>query len=49
MQIDRGVADGFLKPEHRVMVEVVARVDEIFDAIARWQGPPVSKWLTPAP
>ena len=49
MQIDRGVADGFLKPEHRVMVEIVSRVDEIFDAIARWQGPPVSKWLTPAP
>ena len=48
-QIDRGVADGFLKPEHRTMVEVVARVDDIFDAIARWQGPPVSKWLTPQP
>ena len=48
-QIDRGVADGFLKPEHRVMVEIVSRVDEIFDAIARWQAPPVSKWLTPPP
>ena len=45
----RGVADGFLKPEHRVMVEIVSRVDEIFDAIARWQAPPVSKWLTPPP
>ena len=40
-QIDRGVADGFLKPAHRAMVEVVSRVDEIFDAIARWQAPPV--------
>ena len=48
-QIDRGVADGFLKSEHRVMVEIVSRVDEIFDAIARWQAPPVSKWLTPPP
>ena len=48
-QIDRGVADGFLKPEHRVMVEIVSRVDEIFDAISRWQAPPVSKWLTPPP
>jgi uncharacterized protein (TIGR00730 family) len=48
-QIDRGVADGFLKPEHRTMVEVVERVDDVFDALARWQGPPVSKWLTPPP
>ena len=48
-QIDRGVADGFLKPAHRAMVEVVSQVDEIFDAIARWQAPPVSKWLAPPP
>ena len=48
-QIDRGVADGFLKPAHRAMVEVVSSVDEIFDAIERWQAPPVSKWLTPRP
>jgi uncharacterized protein (TIGR00730 family) len=48
-QVDRGVADGFLKPEHRVMVEIASRVDEIFDAIARWQAPPVSRWLTPTP
>ena len=48
-QIDRGVADGFLKPAHRAMVEVVPCVDEVFDAIARWQAPPVSKWLSPPP
>ncbi|MFO1302966.1 MAG: TIGR00730 family Rossman fold protein [Burkholderiales bacterium] len=48
-QIDRGVADGFLKPEHRTMVEIVTRVHDVFDAIARWQGPPVSKWLAPPP
>ena len=48
-QIDRGVADGFLKPAHRTMVEVVSSVEEIFDAIDRWQAPPVSKWLTPRP
>jgi uncharacterized protein (TIGR00730 family) len=48
-QIDRGVCDGFLRPEHRVMVEVVSRVDEIFDAIARWRGPVVDRWLTPPP
>ena len=48
-QIDRGVADGFLKPEHRAMIEVVDRVDDVFDAIARWQAPPVAKWLAPPP
>ena len=48
-QIDRGVADGFLKPEHRAMVEIVSEVDEIFEAFARWQAPPVSKWLAPPP
>jgi len=48
-QIDRGVADGFLKPEHRAMVEVVSRVEAIFDALERWQAPPISKWLSPPP
>jgi hypothetical protein len=48
-QIDRGVVDGFLRPEHRTMVEVVPRVGDIFDALARWYGPPVSKWLAPPP
>lgn len=48
-QIDRGVADGFLKAEHRAMVEIVSRVDEIFDALRRWQAPPVSKWQAPPP
>lgn len=48
-QIDRGVADGFLRPEHCEMVEVVADVDAVFDAIARWRGPSVSKWLASPP
>jgi uncharacterized protein (TIGR00730 family) len=48
-QIDRGVADGFLKPEHRAMVEIVSRVDDVFDALERWQAPPISKWLAPPP
>ena len=46
---DRGVADGFLKPEHRTMVEIVTRVADVFPAIERWRGPPVSKWLAPPP
>jgi uncharacterized protein (TIGR00730 family) len=49
-QIDRGVADGFLKPEHRTMLAVVTSIDEIFAAIDGWQAPPISKWLLgPAP
>ena len=48
-QVDRGVADGFLKPTHRAMVEVVADVDDIFDTIARWHAPPLSKWLEKPP
>jgi hypothetical protein len=49
-QIDRGVEDGFLKAEHRTMLAVVTAVDDVFPALANWQGPDISKWLlTPAP
>ena len=48
-QIDRGVADGFMKPEHRTMLEVVTDVGAVFQALARWQAPPVSKWLVDEP
>jgi len=48
-QVDRGVADGFLKPEHKAMLEVVTEVDAIFGAIDRWRAPPVAKWLTAPP
>ncbi len=49
-QIDRGVADGFLKHEHRTMLAVVTSIDDIFAAIDGWQAPPISKWLLgPAP
>jgi len=49
MQIDRGVSDGFLKPDHKAMVEVVDDVAAVFDAIARWRSPPTAKWLTTPP
>ena len=48
-QLERGVADGFLKPEHKTMLEVVTDVDSVFDAIAQWRGPPVAKWLAAEP
>lgn len=44
-QIDRGVDDGFLKPEHRTMLARVSTVDEAFAAIASWQAPPALRWL----
>lgn len=47
-QIDRGVADGFLRPEHRAMVVVVTDIDDIFPALDAWPPPPVAKWLLPA-
>ncbi|MCC6868755.1 MAG: TIGR00730 family Rossman fold protein [Burkholderiales bacterium] len=45
MQVDRGVADGFLRREHRAMIEVVAAVDDVFPALARWQTSPAAAWL----
>jgi len=50
MQIDRSVADGFMKPEHRTMLAVVTTVDDVFPALAGWQAPPISQWLlAPSP
>jgi uncharacterized protein (TIGR00730 family) len=48
-QVDRGVADGFMKAEHRDMLEVVSTVDQVFDALARWRAPSVAKWLVDEP
>ena len=48
-QLDRGVADGFLRPEHRRMVEVVPDAHGVLEALARWQPPPVARWLVDEP
>lgn len=51
-QIDRGVDDGFLKPEHRTMLAVAATVEAVFPALTAWQAPPLAKWQpgpTPRP
>lgn len=42
-QVDRGVADGFLRPEHRTMLAVVDRVDDVFAALASWRAPASAK------
>ncbi len=51
-QIDRGVADGFLRPEHRTMLAVVTRVDDVFAALAGRHRPaaaPGRPGATPRP
>lgn len=48
-QIDRGVAEGFLRAEHRTMIEVVPAVDGVFPALARWKVPPLSRQLQVRP
>jgi len=40
MQLDRGVADGLLKPRHREMLSVVDSVEKVLPAIHRWRAPP---------
>lgn len=45
LQLDRAVADQFLRPEHRAMLAVVDNVEAAFDALARWYAPEVPKWL----
>jgi hypothetical protein len=39
LQLERGVADGMLKPEHRAMLAVVDSVDDLLDAVRDWRAP----------
>jgi len=39
MQLERGVADGLLKPQHRAMLTVVDDVDDVLAAIDDWRAP----------
>lgn len=39
MQLDRGVADGLLKPHHRAMLSVVDRVDAVIGVLRDWRPP----------
>ncbi len=48
MQLDRAVADGLLRDEHRSLLVCVATVDDALAAIAAWQPPPVPQWLLDA-
>ena len=45
LQLDRAVADRFLRPEHRSMLAVVDTVEAAFDALAAWNAPEIPQWL----
>ncbi len=47
-QLDRAVADGLLKAEHRALLACATTVDEALAAVADWQPPPVPQWLIDA-
>jgi uncharacterized protein (TIGR00730 family) len=47
-QLDRAVADGLLKPEHRALLCCATTVDAALAALAAWEPPPVPQWLRAA-
>jgi predicted Rossmann-fold nucleotide-binding protein len=43
---DAGVAEGFVRPEHRRLVLASTDPAELLDALAAWEPPPpVRKWV----
>ncbi len=48
-QLDRGVADGFLKPAHRAILVVVTTVDAVFAVLDSWRPPPAPQAPPGAP
>ena len=47
-QLDRGVADRLLKPEHRAMLATASGVEQALAAMIAWQPPAVPQWLLDA-
>jgi uncharacterized protein (TIGR00730 family) len=47
-QLDRGVDDGLLKPQHRAMLATADDIDGALAALAAWRPPAVPKWLLDA-
>jgi uncharacterized protein (TIGR00730 family) len=43
--LDRAVAEGFVRPDHRRLLVVAQDPDALLDAFAGWQPPPVEKWI----
>ena len=47
-QLDRAVADGLLKAEHRALLGCATTVDAALAVLAAWRPPPVPQWLRAA-
>ncbi|HQR10297.1 MAG TPA: TIGR00730 family Rossman fold protein [Casimicrobiaceae bacterium] len=45
LQLDRAVADGLLKAEHRALLACAATVEEALAVLSTWRPPPVPQWL----
>jgi uncharacterized protein (TIGR00730 family) len=43
--LDQAVTAGFVKPDHRRMVQVAPGMDALLDAFAAYQPPAVEKWI----
>lgn len=43
--LDKAVAEGFMKAEHRDMLVLDADPHELLDALEAWQAPRVEKWI----
>jgi uncharacterized protein (TIGR00730 family) len=43
--LDRAVAEGFVRPDHRRLLVVAQDPDALLDAFAGWQPPSVEKWI----
>jgi uncharacterized protein (TIGR00730 family) len=42
---DRLVAEGFVRPEDRAILEVADRGEALLERFASWQPPPLGKWM----
>ena len=44
--VDHAIAEGFVRPEYRKMISVAGTAAGLLDAMARYQPPTVTKWIT---
>ena len=44
--VDHAIAEGFVRPEYRGMISVADTPTGLLDAMARYQPPAVTKWIT---
>jgi uncharacterized protein (TIGR00730 family) len=46
--VDHLVAQGFVRPEDRRILEVASTGDALLERFAAWQPPPLGKWMKPS-